>query len=108
MKRNTKLLIFGLSVSLILAFFLSPLASTLPDGLEKVLKELVSVREVKEEEPPPFSPLPDYSFPGLKSERLSTGLAGAIGTIFVFAVMFILGKAVVRKRSSAPIRRQGN
>jgi len=101
MKRNTTFILVGLGISFVLAFFLSPLASSLPDGLEKVIEKLVPGGESEETQRAPLSPLPDYGFPGVGSERLSTGLAGAIGTIAVFAAVFFLGKAIARRGSSA-------
>ncbi len=108
MKRNTKFIIAGLSVSLIIAFFLSPLASTLPDGLEKVLEHFGSARQGREAEPPAFTPFAEYVFPGIKSERLSTGFAGAIGTALVFGVAILLGRVLVRKKSSGATARKHN
>ncbi len=107
MKRNTRLLLAGLTLSLALAFFLSPFASSLPDGLEKVIERLVPAGRVREAKPPRFTPLPDYGVPGVKDERLSTGIAGAIGTIAVFVAIFFLGRALVRKGASGA-RREGD
>jgi len=101
MKRNTKFIIAGLGISLVVAFFVSPWASSLPDGLEKVIERFVPAERNEETEQRPFSPLPDYGIPGIGSERLSTGLAGIIGTVVVFAAVFFLGKALARRGSSA-------
>jgi cobalt/nickel transport protein len=101
MNRSTKLVVAGLTISLLVAFFLSPLASSLPDGLEKVIQKLVPAGHVSESESSPPAPLPDYGLPGLKNERLSTGLAGVIGTLLVFAAVFFLGKLLARKKSSS-------
>lgn len=106
MKRNTKFIMAGLGVSLVLAFFVSPLASSLPDGLEKVIEKFVPAERIEETEHRPFSPLPDYGFPGVGGERLSTGLAGVIGTVLVFAAVFFLGKVLAGKKTSAPTERK--
>jgi len=108
MKRNTKFIIAGVGTSLILALLLSPLASSLPDGLERVLEKLAPARQVKETETPGFSPVPDYVFPGVKNERLSTGLAGAIGTVLAFGAMFVLGKALSRKKAPRATGRESD
>jgi len=108
MKRSTKFLIAGLSISVVLAFFLSPLASSLPDGLEKAIEKLVASGRVEEGPPPAVAPLPDYTFPGLKSKWLSTGLAGVMGTVAVFVAAFFIGKALSRKRSSSTRGREGD
>ena len=101
MSRKTKLVVAGLTISVLIAFFLSPLASSLPDGLEKVIQKLVPAARVNEPESSPAAPLPDYGFPGLKNDRLSTGLAGVIGTLLVFVAVFFLGKLLARKKSSS-------
>ena len=79
----------GLAIALFLAFVVSPYASSAPDGLEKVTSGISS------SVPQPASSwslyiFPDYSVPGVHSERLSTGLAGLIGTLAVFVLGFIL------------------
>jgi len=106
MKRNAKFVIAGLGISVGVAFFLSPLASTLPDGLEKVIQKLVPGGEIRETEHRPAAPFPDYGFPGVGSEWLSTGIAGVIGTALVFGAVFLLGKALAKKKSFARIERQ--
>lgn len=68
----------------------------------------LALRQGKEAEPPAFTPFAEYVFPGVKSERLSTGLAGAIGTVLVFGVAILLGKALIRKKPSGATGRKGN
>jgi hypothetical protein len=82
-------LALALAVGLGTAF--SPLASSSPDGLEKVAEEqgfldrgrLAGVQEK--------APVPDYAFPGISDPRLATAAAGFAGTIGVF----LLGAGVV-------------
>ena len=107
MKRNTRFLLAGLSVSLLIAFFLSPFASSLPDGLEKVLEKLLPGEPVEEVAPPVSAPLADYTVPGVRKDWLSTGLAGLVGAIIVFAVAFLMAKALARRRSP-PAGRESN
>ncbi len=108
MKRSTKFLIAGLGISLVLAFLLSPLASSLPDGLEKVIETIAPSAHVEDPDSPGAAPLPDYTVTGLKNDWLSTGLAGVIGTVGVFAVAFLIGKALSRKGSSSSSGRDGD
>ena len=75
----------GLAVALTLAFFISPLASSSPDGLEKVAAE----KGLDTGETPHAAgdgPLAEYSFSGVDNERVSTGLSGIIGVVLVFGV----------------------
>ena len=75
---------YGLLVSLGMVMFLSPFASSSPDGLEKVAAQLSF--EGKAENPVFVAPLFDYSFPGVGSLAFSTILAGVIGTVVIFLV----------------------
>ncbi len=86
-----KILFAILAISLLLAFVLSPFASPWPDGLEKVAGKL-GFEKLMEGKPLIKSPFPDYSLPGLKNEKLSTALAGFLGTLITFALVFIIGK----------------
>lgn len=108
MKRSVRFIAVGLGISLILAFFFSALASSFPDGLEKVIERLVAGREIEETGRVPFAPLPEYGFPGVHSEWLSTGIAGVIGTVVVFAAVLFLGKALAKRKSSARTGRESD
>jgi cobalt/nickel transport system permease protein len=80
--------VLGLAPSLGLAFFLSPFASKWPDGLERVAERLgVQPSHARLVE----APLRDYAIPGLGSPFLTTALAGALGTLLVFALSWALG-----------------
>lgn len=89
----------GLIVSLGLAFFVSPLASGSPDGLEKVSVDQ-GFAGTAEDHALGDSPLADYGVKGVQDERLSTGLAGVIGVAITFGVgMLLFGTLrVVRSR----------
>ena len=92
---SARAVFFGLVVSLVLAFFVSPYASKWPDGLERVAEDKGFIE--KGEGPAALtSPVPDYAWPGVRSEYLATGLAGLIGTLAVFACAY--GAASLMKR----------
>jgi cobalt/nickel transport protein len=86
---NRKDIVIGLIIAVIVAFFLSPLASSWPDGLERVAHdygfiakgELGSVLK---------SPIPDYIFPGLKNEKLTVSISGFLGTMIIFVIGYTL------------------
>ena len=84
---NKREIIFGLFVALLLALFLSPLASSWPDGLEKVAEDK-GFLEKGEIEPVLVSPIPDYAWPGINNELVATSLAGLTGTLMVFGLGF--------------------
>ncbi len=79
----------GLIVVLGLAFFASPLASSSPDGLEKVSIDQ-GFAETAEEHALAEGPLADYAVEGVEDQRLSTGLSGVIGVAITFGVGMVL------------------
>ena len=84
-------LIFALFLAL-----LSPLASSSPDGLEKVAEDKGFSDLAREA---PFQIIADYVFPGIHNEMLATILAGVIGTLILFAVVYALGWLLVFRKS---------
>ncbi len=88
----------GAAVALVLAFFLSPYASSQPDGLNKVA---IDQGFDQQEQPHALEDLPTagYGIRGISSDWLSTGLAGLIGVGVTFAVglgLFALVRATGR------------
>lgn len=93
---DKKEILFGLLVAAFLAIALSPFASPWLDGLEKVAEDK-GFLEKGEVEPVISAPIPDYAWPGLKSERLATSAAGASGTLIVFGMGYGLACLIRRK-----------
>jgi cobalt/nickel transport system permease protein len=88
----------GLVVAFILAFFVSPFASSSPDGLEKVAADK-GLNTGEQTHALADGPLADYAVKGVDNEKLSTGLAGVIGVTVTFAVglgLFLVLKKVRR------------
>jgi len=104
-KASTKLLIsIFFSLSLLISFFLSPFASSLPDGLEKVA--ITKGFANKETNNKIFkSPFADYSFPFIKNQKISTALAGLTGTIIVFSgTLILLGLPNLKNRKKGMVQ----
>lgn len=80
-------IILGLAVALLLAVF-SFLASSSPDGLERVAKDRgfieSAVSMIR-------APIPDYLAPGVANERMAGSLAGITGVLVVFVLGIGLG-----------------
>jgi hypothetical protein len=74
----------GLAIAVLIALF-SPLASSHPDGLEKVAEEKGFLDEGKDA---PYSIIPDYALPGIENESVATILSGLIGIAIVAAICF--------------------
>ena len=88
MKGHLKALI----LTLICLAALIPLASSDPDGLEKVAETL----GVEESESQSASPMPDYTIPFIENEYGSTVIAGVAGVFLVFGAVFVLGKSITK------------
>ena len=95
--KAASLLTSGLAVSLLLAMLVSPLASSFPDGLEKVAEEQ-GIKSHAEAALWTGSPFADYQVAPLESESASTALAGLIGSLLVFAFAMVSTKGAARLR----------
>jgi cobalt/nickel transport system permease protein len=94
--RGLRWTLVGLAVALALTL-LSPLASPHPDGLERVAENLGFIEAAQDA---PYDIAPDYNFPGVSNEALSTIAAGVTGTILVFGIAVGLA-ALYRRRVTA-------
>ena len=88
-------------LALAVAFFLSPLASAAPDGLEQVTAGLGG----GEVAGPLPAPMPDYVVPGLHGIWLATSLAGVLGSLVVFVLAWVLSTSLKRRLvEQSPVR----
>lgn len=96
-RRRWAFVIAGLVVALALAGVVGSFASGSPDGLERVA---IDQGFADRESPHPAAegPLGGYGVEGVEDERLSTGLAGAIGVLVTFAFGFGLVWLIRRRR----------
>lgn len=94
-----KTVLVVLLAAMVVAVFLSPFASSSPDGLERVAEDLGFIE--KGEQNVITSPIPDYVLPGIENEKLATSLAGAVGTLLTFGAMFVLAKAIAPGKKRA-------
>ncbi|MFH1646516.1 MAG: PDGLE domain-containing protein [Chloroflexota bacterium] len=80
----------------VLVAVVSPLASSSPDGLEKVAENQgflgLSQRA-------PFQVIADYLFPGIANEALATILAGLLGTLVLFGAVYGLAWLIKSRRT---------
>jgi cobalt/nickel transport system permease protein len=83
-------IVAGIIVSL-LAVLVSPLASGDPDGLERVAE---NVGFLERGMSAPYEILPDYTIPFLGETALSTILAGIVGALVVFGLLFLVGRSL--------------
>ena len=102
-KSNFLILILGFSIFIAVA--LSPFASSKPDGLDRVAKDLkFADKATSQKSPIPLADkLTNYQVQGVPS-WLATPLAGLLGTVTTFAITWTLGKLIIKKtpNSNAP------
>ena len=83
----------GIAIALIVVV-LSPLASTNPDGLERVAADMNFINAGQSAA---YQFLPDYTLPFLGETSLSTIMAGVIGIAVVAGLFFAAGRAARRE-----------
>jgi len=90
--------VVALGVALVLGAVLSPLASSLPDGLEWALERLGA--QLAEQRPPGnfAAPIAEYSLPGVRSSYLGGALAGLVGVLIVFGAGYWVASLLASKR----------
>jgi hypothetical protein len=108
-KKWVPVIVAGLAIAVVVAL-ISPLASSHPDGLERVAEDQEFLDKAKDN---PYEIIPDYTFPGIDNEEVATILSGIIGVAVVGAVGFGLAfgmKALAKKGGadeSAPSSQAG-
>ena len=97
-KRAWGVAVTGLVVAVLLAVFVAPWASSQPDGLERVA-ETQAFTDRATDQVAAQTPLFDYQFPLLGDTPWSTSAAGAMGTVVLFGLVVLLGRALGRRAS---------
>lgn len=89
----------GALISLVLVF-LSPLASSHPDGLEWVAEQKGFLHLALD---PIIRLIPDYEVSGIDNPAVATIAAGMIGIVIVFVVAYLAGHSAKRSTTSKQI-----
>ena len=102
---NRLFFLTGLLAALVISVFLSPFASTNPDGLDRVSEDL-KFNHKEADNPPakqlPFSHIFDgYALRGVP-ENLATPVAGLLGTLATFGIAWGIGKLTIPKSNDSP------
>jgi hypothetical protein len=84
----------GVLILALLLAILSPLASSSPDGLERVAADKGFIGAALN---PFFEIMPDYVIPGMTNEALAIILAGLLGTLILFGIGYGLAKLLRTK-----------
>jgi hypothetical protein len=84
-----------MAAAISVAALLAPMASSSPDGLERVAENLRFATLAGDT----FAVVPDYEVPGVGSPLLAVALAGIFGIAIVALAAYLLGRtATVRVR----------
>jgi cobalt/nickel transport protein len=91
--------LWAILLTLVIAVFLSPWASSLPDGLERVAENLGFMEKAGGNGQALWknAPLADYKFPGLSGEGRATALSGLLGTLAMVGLGWGIGRLLRKK-----------
>lgn len=101
-QNNRWFILTGLGFALVVAALLSPLASQHPDGLDRVSQDLKFDNRASESHASrlPFgSVFNEYAVKGVPS-AIATPLAGIVGTLATFGLIWGMGKVLFPDRPS--------
>lgn len=88
-------IVAGLAIAAIVVVAAAFAASGDPDGLERVAEDTGFLGAGQDS---PFTIIADYVFPGMDGP-MATILAGLIGVVVVFGVVWLLGRVLARRRA---------
>lgn len=98
-QRNKTFVITGLGVALLVAIFLSPFASSNPDGLDRASQDHGFDKNAQKEtlarKLPFYSIFDEYVVRGVP-QGIATPLAGLVGTLVTFGLAWGAGKLLVK------------
>ncbi len=83
------------AICVVIVILAANFASSDPDGLEKVAEDKGFIETAKD---PGYQWLPDYTVPGVGG-TVSSILSGIIGLVMVFAIIYVVGKIVAKRRA---------
>lgn len=84
----------GALIAAFILALLSPLASSSPDGLERVAEDKGFIDAAREAW---YELIPDYTVPGIGNEALATILSGIIGTALLFGIGYGIARVLKTK-----------
>ncbi len=94
-RRSGSWVVVGLVITGLVVIASAFFASSDPDGLERVAEDTGFLAAAENS---PFAIIADYAFPGVGGP-LATILAGLIGAAVLFGLVWLLGRALARRRS---------
>lgn len=110
-KKITTFVLVGIIASLIIAVFISPFASSFPDGLEKVAENFGFLSKAENAVSDRIFLIPDYTFSAVESPLWQGALAGFFGVLIilaVFGVIFLIYRAALRNKNKTEQKNLSN
>jgi len=101
-KKMTTFVAVGIIASIIIAVFISPFASSFPDGLEKVAENFGFLERAQNVVSDDIFIIPDYSFDAVNHPLWQGALAGLFGVLIVcaiFGIVFLIYKVASKNKS---------
>lgn len=89
--------IAGIAISAIVVVAAALFASGDPDGLERVAEDEGFIDRAQDAL---YELFPDYTIPGIEDPVVTTVLSGLVGIVIVFALMWLLGRMLARRRNA--------
>lgn len=100
-KKTTTFVTVGIVAALIIAVFISPFASSFPDGLEKVAENFGFIQKAQNAVNDNIFLIPDYSFGAVNHPLWQGALAGLFGVLIVaaiFGIIYLIYKAATKNK----------
>ena len=88
--------VIGIAIVALVVIVLAPLASSDPDGLERVADDNGFIAQAQNVV---GGLLGDYAVPGVDDPTLSTVLSGLLGVVILLVVVFALGRVLARRKA---------
>ena len=101
-RKITAFVIFGIIAALIIAVFISPFASSSPDGLEKVAENFGFLEKAQNAVSEKIFLIPDYKFGPVDNplwQDAHAGLFGVLIILAIFGIIFLIYKAASRNKN---------
>ena len=101
-KKTTTFVMVGIIAALVIAVFISPFASSFPDGLEKVAESFGFLEKAQNAVTDKVFLIPDYTFGAVDNPLWQGALAGLFGVLIVlaiFGIIFLIYKAATRNKT---------
>ena len=88
--------VIGIAIAVLVVVVLAPLASSDPDGLERVAEDNGFIGQAQNVVGGLFG---DYGIPGIDDPAVSTILSGLLGIGILLVVVFLVGRLLARRKA---------